>query len=407
MGISLSVYFLGDRMKILFLNLFYDPLLQGGTEHSLKLLAEGLASRGVSVSVITFDGQEREVRKEWIHNVAVYRLYAPVFMKKAFHHRVNTMEKLRYYIGKYINVPICRKVKKLLDEIAPDILHTQNFFPSYIWKMAKKEGIITGHTTRDYFLLDPQSSYNMSPRAVNWLHQIYQKHFCNKYLDFVTSPSEFILQKHLQEGYFTGADRRVIVNAVDVDVKRTKAYVDERIKRQNENYRILYAGALTESKGIRLLLRVFTSIQKNDISLVICGDGPLRKEVLEMAKRDQRIHYRGNLKEELEAEYRKADILVVPSVWEEPFGRILIEGARYGLPVIGSNRGGIPEIVNMLGNGECVDPENERDLQSAILRFLNREYIVRYISSIPEHIRTYSLDYQLEAFIELYTKYSK
>ena len=57
----------------------------------------------------------------------------------------------------------------------------------------------------------------------------------------------------------------------------------------------------------------------------------------------------------IEKQYIKADVLVVPSIWDEPFGRVVIEGNSYGLPVICSNKGGIPEIINEMCSGSSRD----------------------------------------------------
>ncbi len=48
--------------------------------------------------------------------------------------------------------------------------------------------------------------------------------------------------------------------------------------------------------------------------------------------------------------------MVVPSVWEEPFGRVALEAMAYGVPVVASNRGGLPEIIETNKTGLVVEP---------------------------------------------------
>ena len=54
--------------------------------------------------------------------------------------------------------------------------------------------------------------------------------------------------------------------------------------------------------------------------------------------------------------YSKSDIIVFPSVWQEPFGRIAIEAMSFGIPVVGSNVGGIKNIIIDGKTGFLVDP---------------------------------------------------
>ena len=54
--------------------------------------------------------------------------------------------------------------------------------------------------------------------------------------------------------------------------------------------------------------------------------------------------------------YKAADILLVPSLWHEPFGRVILEGAINGCYIIGSDRGAIPELIDFLKCGSYIEP---------------------------------------------------
>ena len=68
--------------------------------------------------------------------------------------------------------------------------------------------------------------------------------------------------------------------------------------------------------------------------------------------------------------YHRADVLLIPSVWHEPFGIPVVEGMACGLPVVASRSGGIPEIVVDGETGFIVERDNPDKLASAMLRLL-------------------------------------
>jgi glycosyltransferase involved in cell wall biosynthesis len=70
--------------------------------------------------------------------------------------------------------------------------------------------------------------------------------------------------------------------------------------------------------------------------------------------------------------FEKIDVLAVPSLWHEPFGRVAIEAMAWGIPVIASRRGGLPEIVQPGVNGWLFEPDEKESLPR-FLRSLNPE----------------------------------
>ncbi|EIL1470784.1 TPA: glycosyltransferase, partial [Escherichia coli] len=64
--------------------------------------------------------------------------------------------------------------------------------------------------------------------------------------------------------------------------------------------------------------------------------------------------------------YNQVDFVIVPSLWHEPLARTVFESYFYGLPVIGSNRGGIPESIVNGVNGFIFDPDNPNSLSDSI-----------------------------------------
>jgi glycosyltransferase involved in cell wall biosynthesis len=109
----------------------------------------------------------------------------------------------------------------------------------------------------------------------------------------------------------------------------------------------LFAGRLEDNKGISLLLESWRQASlAPPARLVIAGDGPRRAEVERAAQATAGVEYLGPLSKQAVGEaIREAAVVVVPSTWQEPFGRTAIEGLAHGRPVLATSVGGLAEIV--------------------------------------------------------------
>src|SRR5262245_32682692 len=116
-----------------------------------------------------------------------------------------------------------------------------------------------------------------------------------------------------------------------------------------------FCGRLVSDKGVDLLIRAFARVTAAvaDTHLTIVGDGPERDALAQMATSLgvlDRIRFVGALRNEaLVEELKKHRCMVVPSVWEEPFGIVALEGVACCDTIIVTNRGGLPEAVGPCG----------------------------------------------------------
>jgi glycosyltransferase involved in cell wall biosynthesis len=115
---------------------------------------------------------------------------------------------------------------------------------------------------------------------------------------------------------------------------------------------ILAVGRMVPEKGIGFLLQSFAAIESRP-TLVICGDGPHLKELKALASElgiSTRVSFQGWVShDQLHRFFSQCSLVVVPSVWPEPFGIVGIEAMAHGRPVIAFDVGGISE---WLKNGE-------------------------------------------------------
>ncbi|PQP84977.1 glycosyltransferase family 1 protein [Paenibacillus sp. PCH8] len=122
---------------------------------------------------------------------------------------------------------------------------------------------------------------------------------------------------------------------------------------------ILYVGRLIPGKGVDILIRAMSLLQRQmSVQLVVAGKGPPRyvRRLRDLALK-QKVHvsFRGQINHEhIDQLYRAVDFLVCPSQKHEAFGLVNVEAMASGLPVIASDNGGIREIIQSGTNGYLV-----------------------------------------------------
>jgi len=166
-------------------------------------------------------------------------------------------------------------------------------------------------------------------------------------VDAVIGISQFILKNHLEAGYFYNAlATRVIHNSL---IKKEKKVSPEAVVNEKP-FTAGFLGRISRSKGIEELVNIFLN---TDIPLIIGGKGDEELEKFITDLEGSNIQYMGYV--DPDQFFQQIDLLVVPSKWNEPFGRVVIEAYSNGVPVLVSNRGGLPEIVDEGVTGYVTD----------------------------------------------------
>lgn len=130
----------------------------------------------------------------------------------------------------------------------------------------------------------------------------------------------------------------------------------------------LFVGRLSHEKGIRLLIDVWRRLGRAAGKLTVIGDGPLRSELQRGCP--EGVEFLGELpRDEVLTQMRRSRVLVFPSICFEGFPLTIVEAFSFGVPVIASRIGGIPEIVGGGLVGELVSPGDVEAWRDAILRF--------------------------------------
>lgn len=133
-------------------------------------------------------------------------------------------------------------------------------------------------------------------------------------------------------------------------VSRFKYWIDlnlfsPRKDGKHETFSVIFVGRLIEKKGVKIFLETAKLLPK--IKFYVIGSGPLESIVHSHTKKFSNIYFLGALSNiDAANEVNKCNLLCIPSLYEEGFGRVTMEAVACGLPIIGANRGGIPEAVN-------------------------------------------------------------
>ncbi len=138
---------------------------------------------------------------------------------------------------------------------------------------------------------------------------------------------------------------------------------------------IFSAGALHPRKGYKYLISAFKAVSRktDNIKLVIAGSGPERaglEKLITNLSLDKKVMLLGQ-RNDIEKLMQSADLFVLPSL-KEAFGLVILEAMQNGLPVIASEVGGIPEIIENPDQGILIPPGNKNELVKSIVSLLNR-----------------------------------
>ncbi|MFN6991325.1 MAG: glycosyltransferase family 4 protein [Fervidobacterium sp.] len=183
-------------------------------------------------------------------------------------------------------------------------------------------------------------------------------------------------------------NEKITVLHLGVDVPEEITYSAPK-KHSREIFVVFCPAFLVEVKGHRYLIEALLRLPEN-VHLWLAGDGPLRKDLEEFVnklKLQHRVKFLGLLKHsEILNMYRenKVDVVVLASVdlghgVHEGIPVALIEAMAYGYPVIGTNTGGIPELLGN-GAGLLVQEKSSEELAKAILQVMENEDYRRMLS---------------------------
>jgi len=208
---------------------------------------------------------------------------------------------------------------------------------------------------------------------------------------FYVPPTEFVKHKLVDAG-FPEEWIRVIPNMVSIP--------DSDVDPSSGDY-VAYAGRISPEKGIDTLLAAATKV--HEVPVRLAGEGPRMAQMVKDAPKN--AIFVGFLKGvDISAFYEKARFLVVSSICFESFGLVVVEAMSYGLPVIASRIGGIPEIVEDGVTGFLFEPGNADELAEKMKLLWENPELCRQMGKAGREkaIREYSEDVYYERLMAVY-----
>jgi len=339
-------------LKVVQTNKAYYPKV-GGIETTITNLSEGLVKdHGVRVQVLTCNSQlsYKKIRKNF---KGVDVIYLPTF-------------------GFVASLPISVAYMKSLSQLDGDILHVHEPFPwadlSYVFSSKIRK--------------------NFSRLVVSWhsdiVRQKWALSFYRPYIHKFLKMADKILvsNKNLIEFSEYLPDYKskceVIPLGAKLDWVNNSSNRSDRVKKIKSEYAsplVLFVGRLVYYKGIQYLIDAINQVP--DVSLVIIGSGPLKKELLNQIQNlnlGKRIHILPEVDEEtLRSFYEACDIFVLPSVEKsETYGIVQIEAMACGKPVICTElKTGTTFINQHETTGLVVPPRDSNALAKAMSNLAN------------------------------------
>ena len=192
-------------------------------------------------------------------------------------------------------------------------------------------------------------------------------------------------------------------------------YNDDIFKRINikKNKDFIFCGRLVRDKGADVLINAFSLVLKKykKSTLTIVGDGPEYKILKEKSKElgmQKNIQFAGTLTGTiLNKKLNEHYCMIVPSLWNEPFGIVALEGLATTEFVISSNKGGLPEV--MKNCGQLVEPTPGKLAQSMIsfLRHkknMNKDKKRKHLERCKLHLFKHSSKYIAKQYLDYFQK---
>jgi glycosyltransferase involved in cell wall biosynthesis len=197
---------------------------------------------------------------------------------------------------------------------------------------------------------------------------------------------------------------RVVHNIADIDRFSNGKSIRDELGFDESDIIIGFLGQIKRIKGIELFLKLKSTISDPRVKYLIAGeikdpDAAFRDEFSDQVSKDPSIKYVG-YRTDPENIYATADILVMPSQWEEPCAMVLFETAAAQKPIIASRTGGTPEIIMDGINGLLFDKQDFDTLAHHVRRLIDnpeeRSLLGRKAREVVEQHFTMSPVHQME-----------
>lgn len=356
-------------MRVLQLASLYPPKALGGAEVSARNLSELLASAGHEVMVVrAADLGEAPGIEELAPNIRIAKLVTPHTYPVFRFYDAPTIRKPLWHLQDHFHPGARKAFGSILDEFRPDLVNVhlvQGLGYPLLREIAARR-IPVNYVLPDLGLACVRMS--MFKNGKDCRRQCASCQLSSRYkLDLLRPQSSVSFVSPSRANMETLARHFPIADYPNAIILNPNTYPRPSADRtESPTLRLLYAGRIHETKGVELLLEAVAMLASDhDISIAIAGKGQQEEALRARFGGELWCNFLGFLSHaELSDRMMQSDLLCIPSIWAENSPGVVIQALGLGLPVMGSARGGIPELVRHGRNGALVDeatPEAWRD----------------------------------------------
>ena len=172
-----------------------------------------------------------------------------------------------------------------------------------------------------------------------------------------------------------------------------------------DKFLVIHGANMLKHKGFNVTIEAARLLKDIAPSVQICllGDGPERQTLEAKAEGLTNISFEGK-QNNMGDWFAAADLQIHPS-YTEGLGSVILEGMGSGLPVIGTNTGGIPDIIDHNSNGLLVEPGNPQELADAIVKISQDEELKQhFIAQGQEKLKLFDINYTANQYVDIYEK---
>ena len=355
----------------------------GGLETHLDDLCRYLSKNGHKVLVVTYQPlitKTKGPKVERNGNLEIHRIKWPGH----WFYKLEAYPPLLFlYMFPGLFIGSLRLLLRHRKEV--DVIHAHGIIPALatkiLVKIFKKRSVISTHT----------------------IYGLKEQPILSKAIEWILSSFDAILplaQMSRDELVAIGLpDERIRIYTHWVDLDKFKPLEQNKCKAElnlEGKFVALFLSRLAENKGVNALLEAALKVN-HEVTFVFVGDGPLAGRVKEEAKVRQNVKLFNQVpNEETPKYYNAADVFVIPSQYEEPFGRVVAEALACGIPVIASNWGTLPQIVKP-SVGIVIEPSAENIAQTINSLRENQEQLLM----MRANCRAYAVEHFSERNAEI------
>lgn len=345
-----------NHKKILF---YTDTPYVGGAENQMYLLAKFLNKEKYEIILVCSEYKKLD---DW---AARFEREGVRIVKLTVAHKHDP----RHYF----------QLKEILKNEIPDIVHLHVWNPAscrYAFMAANKYNFPIVVTEHDPFELSKLKKY-----IKNKLMKRVQKIITVSDSNHELMQNLFSELKNRTTTVHNGIDTTWFESQLlNFSKNKRMEFRGKEFEADNETKVILSVAELHERKGLKHLIKALPKVlAKNaNVRLVIAGDGPHKKDLIKLINDEKLSGYVRLLghRKDIPQIMAASDVFVLPSE-KEAFGLVLLEAMTAKLPIVASNVGGIPEIIQDGINGDLVDPSDHDLMAEKILEFFNDNFKVR------------------------------